>query len=46
MLIRGRDAPTGTGPTFATCKGQLIAVGHIEKGELRPVRVFNFGDAG
>ncbi|HJU32241.1 MAG TPA: tRNA pseudouridine(55) synthase TruB [Hyphomicrobiaceae bacterium] len=46
VLIRGRDAPTGTGPTFATCKGQLIAVGHIEKGELRPVRVFNFGDAG
>jgi tRNA pseudouridine55 synthase len=46
VLIRGRDAPTGTGPTFATCKGQLIAVGHIEKGELRPVRVFNFGDTG
>jgi tRNA pseudouridine55 synthase len=46
VLIRGRDAPTGTGPTYATCKGQLIAVGQIEKGELRPVRVFNFSDAG
>lgn len=46
VLIRGRDAPTGTGPTYATCKGQLIAVGQIEKGELRPVRVFNFGNAG
>jgi tRNA pseudouridine55 synthase len=46
VLIRGRDAPTGTGPTYATCKGQLIAVGQIEKGELRPVRVFNFGDGG
>jgi tRNA pseudouridine55 synthase len=45
VLIRGRDAPTTTGPTYATCKGQLIAVGQIEKGELRPVRVFNFGNA-
>jgi tRNA pseudouridine55 synthase len=46
VLIRGRDAPTGTGPTYATCKGQLIAVGQIEKGELRPLRVFNFSGAG
>src|SRR5436190_2119061 len=46
ILIRGRDAPTGGGPTYATCKGQLIAVGQIEKGELRPVRVFNFDNAG
>jgi tRNA pseudouridine55 synthase len=46
VLIRGRDAPTGTGPTYATCKGQLIAVGQIEKGELRPLRVFNFSNAG
>ena len=44
VLIRGRDAPTSTGPTYATCKGQLIAVGLIEKGELHPVRVFNFGN--
>ena len=44
VLIRGRDAPIGTGPTYATCKGHLIAVGQIEKGELRPIRVFNFGD--
>jgi tRNA pseudouridine55 synthase len=46
VLIRGRDAPTTTGPTYATCKGQLIAVGQIDKGELRPVRVFNFSNAG
>jgi tRNA pseudouridine55 synthase len=46
VLIRGRDAPTGTGPTYATCKGQLIAVGLIDKGELHPVRVFNFGNPG
>jgi tRNA pseudouridine55 synthase len=42
VLIRGRDAPTDTGPTYAICKGHLIAVGRIEKGELHPLRVFNF----
>jgi tRNA pseudouridine55 synthase len=42
VLIRGRDAARGTGPTYATCRGQLIAVGRIEKGELHPLRVFNF----
>jgi tRNA pseudouridine55 synthase len=46
VLIRGRDALPRTGPTYATCKGQLIAVGCIEKGELRPSRVFNFGNGG
>ena len=46
VLIRGRDAPSGTGPTYATCKGHLIAVGRIEKGELHPIRVFNFGPGG
>jgi tRNA pseudouridine55 synthase len=44
VLIRGRDAPAGGGPTYATCKGHLIAVGRIEKGELHPIRVFNFGN--
>jgi tRNA pseudouridine55 synthase len=44
VLIRGRDAPIGGGATYATCKGNLIAVGHVEKGELRPTRVFNFGE--
>jgi len=42
VLIRGRDAAMDTGPTYATCRGQLIAVGRIEKGELHPLRVFNF----
>jgi tRNA pseudouridine55 synthase len=46
ILFRGRDAPIGTGATYATCKGQLIAVGEIDKGELRPLRVFNFSSAG
>ena len=42
VLIRGRDAPADSGPTYATCKGHLIAVGRIERGELHPIRVFNF----
>lgn len=46
VLIRGRDAPMTAGATYATCKGNLIAVGEIERGELRPIRVFNFGGAG
>ena len=46
VLIRGRDAPTGGGLTYATCKGHLIAIGEIERGELRPTRVFNFGGGG
>ena len=46
VLIRGRDAPTDTGPTYATCRGQLIAVGRIERGELHPLRVFNLSQSG
>ncbi len=42
VLIRGRDAPHTAGTSYATCKGHLIAVGEIERGELRPIRVFNF----
>lgn len=42
VLMRGRDAPIIPGPAYATCKGQLIAVGRIDKGELHPVRGFNF----
>lgn len=45
VLIRGRDAPHAMGATYATCKGHLIAVGEIERGELRPIRVFNFSGA-
>jgi tRNA pseudouridine55 synthase len=41
VLIRGRDAPIMTGEIFAVCKGQLVAMGEIERGELRPTRVFN-----
>lgn len=41
VLMRGRDAPILTGEGYAMCKGMLIALCVIEKGELVPVRVFN-----
>jgi tRNA pseudouridine55 synthase len=45
VLVRGHDLPA-PGPAYATCKGHLVALGEIEKGQLRPTRVFNFGGAG
>jgi tRNA pseudouridine55 synthase len=45
VLVRGQDLPA-PGPAYATCKGRLVALGVIEKGQLRPTRVFNFGEAG
>jgi tRNA pseudouridine55 synthase len=45
ILVRGSEVPT-PGPAYATCKGHLVALGVIEKGQLRPTRVFNFGGAG
>jgi tRNA pseudouridine55 synthase len=45
VLVRGHD-PVSPGPAYATCRGHLVALGLIEKGQLRPTRVFNFGAAG
>ena len=45
VLIRGRDAPVMAGAAYAICKGQIIAIGEIEKGTLLPTRVFNLGTA-
>jgi tRNA pseudouridine55 synthase len=45
VLVRGHDLPP-PGPAYATCKGHLVALGLIEKGQLRPTRVFNFGGPG
>jgi tRNA pseudouridine55 synthase len=45
VAVRGRDAPHASGPAYATHKGTVIALGRLEKGELRPVRVFHFGGA-
>ena len=44
VLVRGH-APYAPGPAYATCKGRLVAVGRIDRGELHPTRVFNFGEA-
>jgi len=43
VLLRGRDAPVLNGTFFAMCKGQLVAMGEADRGELRPTRVFNLG---
>jgi tRNA pseudouridine55 synthase len=45
ILVRGHDLPP-PGPAYATCRGHLVALGLIEKGQLRPTRVFNFSGAG
>lgn len=42
VLMRGRDAPIITGEAYAISKGTLIALCEIDKGELIPVRVFNY----
>ena len=42
VLMRGRDAPITSGEAFAICKGTLIALCQMDKGELVPVRVFNY----
>lgn len=43
VILRGRDAPIVTGAAYAMVKGKLLALVEIEKGELRPTRVFNMG---
>jgi tRNA pseudouridine55 synthase len=42
VLMRGRDAPIMAGEAYAMCKGHLVALGTIDKGEFHPTRVFNF----
>lgn len=42
VLMRGRDAPIMSGEAFAISKGTLVALCQIEKGELLPIRVFNY----
>ena len=41
ILIRGRDAPVMAGDAYAMYRGQPLAIGILEQGEFRPVRVFN-----
>ena len=40
VLLRGRDAPTFTGPVHATCGGESLAVGDVAEGSFHPRRVF------
>ncbi len=43
ILIRGRDAPVMGGEAYAVSRGRPLAIGVLEQGEFRPIRVFNFG---
>jgi tRNA pseudouridine55 synthase len=45
VIIRGRDAPAEVDACYTMCGGRLVALGRIEKGQLVPVRVFNFTDS-
>jgi tRNA pseudouridine55 synthase len=42
VIIRGRDAPAEVDACYAMCGGQLVALSRIQKGQLLPLRVFNF----
>ena len=41
ILLRGRDAPSQSGPTCVTSAGALVAIGEVDCGELHPKRIFN-----
>jgi tRNA pseudouridine55 synthase len=41
VLLRGRDAPVIGGWVSVSSHGSLIALAEVEKGELRPRRIFN-----
>ena len=41
VLLRGRDAPVMAGWVAVSSQGALIALAEVEKGELRPRRIFN-----
>ena len=42
VLMRGRDAPMMSGEAYAVCKGALIALCEMNRGEIVPVRVFSY----
>src|SRR5262249_44476631 len=41
VLLRGRDAPVMEGWVSVSAQGSLVALAEVEKGELRPRRIFN-----
>lgn len=40
VILRGRDAPADEDAVYATCGGDLVAIGEVTHGELMPRRVF------
>ncbi|WP_407049037.1 tRNA pseudouridine(55) synthase TruB [Methyloraptor flagellatus] len=40
VILRGRDAPLDTAAAYATCGGELVALGEVARGEFVPKRVF------
>nr|WP_183399540.1 tRNA pseudouridine(55) synthase TruB [Kaistia hirudinis] len=40
FIVRGRPEAANGDLCFATCRGTLIAIGEIERGEFKPSRVF------
>ncbi len=46
VLLRGRDAPIIEGAVYATLRGNLVAIGEVERGELKPKRIFNLPTRG
>jgi len=41
VLLRGRDAPLMEGWVSVSTQGALVALAQVERGELRPRRIFN-----
>jgi tRNA pseudouridine55 synthase len=41
VLLRGRDAPLMEGWVAVSVQGSLLALAEVQKGELRPRRIFN-----
>jgi tRNA pseudouridine55 synthase len=41
VLLRGRDAPVMQGWVAVSAHGALVALAEVERGELRPRRIFN-----
>ena len=40
VILRGRDAIADEDAVYATCAGDLVAIGEVTRGELMPRRVF------
>ncbi|MFV2091803.1 MAG: tRNA pseudouridine(55) synthase TruB, partial [Hyphomicrobiales bacterium] len=41
IIVRGSNAPVNCGAAYAVCRGALVALGEIRRGEMHPTRVFN-----